>query len=85
MSTLSARSLALQGAALGLYHRLLARTVRWQIEGRANVTKATVSGRPLLWLFWHEQLSVFVTYALRFVGGEKFAIVTLGGDPRGDI
>lgn len=85
MSTLSDRLLALQGTALGLYHRLLARTVHWQIEGRANVTKASASGRPLLWLFWHEQLSVFVTYAVRFVGGKKFAIVTLGGDPRGDI
>jgi lysophospholipid acyltransferase (LPLAT)-like uncharacterized protein len=70
---------------LALYHRILARTVRWQIEGQANISKAMVSKRPLLWLFWHEQLSLFVTYLVRFVGGEKFTIVTLGGDPRGDV
>lgn len=70
---------------LAVYHRLLARTVSWQIEGRANITKAMDSKRPLLWLFWHEQLSIFVTYLVRFVGGENFTIVTLGGDPRGDI
>lgn len=77
--------LQFQGNALAFYHRVLKHTVRWQIEGMANVTKARASGRPLLWLFWHEQLSVFVTYAIRFVGAEKFTIVTLGGDPRGDI
>ncbi|WP_420642103.1 lysophospholipid acyltransferase family protein [Candidatus Leptofilum sp.] len=85
MTSLSERSLEFQGNALALYHRLLARTVRWQIEGRANLSKAFASERPLLWLFWHEQLSTFVTYAVRFIGGEKFAIVTLGGDPRGNI
>lgn len=85
MTSFSEQSLTFQGNALALYHRILARTVRWQIEGKANITKAQISGRPLLWLFWHEQLSTFVTYALRFVGGEKFTIVTLGGDPRGNI
>ncbi|WP_420631098.1 lysophospholipid acyltransferase family protein [Candidatus Leptofilum sp.] len=85
MTSLSERSLNFQGNALALYHRLLARTVRWQIEGRANISKAQASGRPLLWLFWHEQLSAFVTYTVRFVGGDKFTIVTLGGDPRGNI
>lgn len=70
---------------LAIYHRLLARTVRWEIEGQVNISKAMVSKRPLLWLFWHEQLSIFVTYLVRFVGGEKFTIVTLGGDPRGDV
>ena len=84
-STFNSRRLQLQGVALAHYHRLLARTVRWQIEGQGNVSKARTSGRPLLWLFWHEQLSIFVTFAVRFVGGEKFTIVTLGGDPRGDI
>lgn len=73
------------GNAIALYHRLLSRTVRWQIEGQANITKAKASGRPLLWLFWHEQLSIFVTYTVRFIGGDRFTIVTLGGDPRGDI
>ena len=85
MPTLSEQSLKFQGNALAIYHRFLARTVRWQIEGQANITKAKASGRPLLWLFWHEQLSIFVTYMQRFVGGDKFTIVTLGGDPRGDI
>jgi lysophospholipid acyltransferase (LPLAT)-like uncharacterized protein len=85
MSTLSERSLQFQGNALAIYHRLLAQTVRWQIDGRANITKASASGRPLLWLFWHEQLSLFVTYVIRFIGPAKFTIVTLGGDPRGDI
>ena len=84
-TTFTERRLQFQGNMLALYHRILARTVRWQIEGQANVTKAKASGRPLLWLFWHEQLSTFVTYAVRFVGGEKFTMVTLGGDPRGDI
>ncbi|MBK8902745.1 MAG: hypothetical protein IPM53_16265 [Anaerolineaceae bacterium] len=85
MTTFNDRNLQFQGNMLALYHRVLARTVRWQIEGQANVTKAKASGRPLLWLFWHEQLSVFVTYAVRFIGGPRFTIVTLGGDPRGDI
>jgi len=85
MTTFTDRRLQFQGNMLALYHRVLARTVRWQVEGQANISKAMVSKRPLLWLFWHEQLSVFVTYAVRFVGGDKFTIVTLGGDPRGDI
>ena len=85
MATLSEQSLQFQGNALAFYHRILAGTLRFQIEGQANVSKAKASGRPLLWLFWHEQLSTFVTYAVRFVGGDKFTIVTLGGDPRGDI
>lgn len=79
------QSLQFQGNALALYHRLLARTVRWRIQGQANVTKARASGRPILWLFWHGQLSTFVTYGVRFIGGQNFTIVTLGGDPRGDI
>ncbi len=70
---------------LALYHRLLARTVRWQLEGRANISKARASKRPLLWLLWHEQVSLFVTYGARFLGGENFTVITLGGDPRGDI
>jgi lysophospholipid acyltransferase (LPLAT)-like uncharacterized protein len=85
MTTFNDQRLQFQGSALAFYHRLLARTVRWQIEGQANISKAKASKRPLLWLFWHEQLSIFVTYAVRFVGGERFTIVTLGGDPRGDI
>lgn len=85
MTTFTERRLQFQGTMLAFYHRLLARTVRWQIEGQANVSKAMASKRPLLWLFWHEQLSCFVTYGVRFVGAEKFTIVTLGGDPRGDV
>lgn len=85
MTTFTDQSLQLQGNALAFYHRVLARTVRWQIEGQANITKARASKRPLLWLFWHEQLSFFVTYGLRFLDAKKFTIVTLGGDPRGDI
>ncbi len=79
------QKLQFEGNALAIYHRLLARTVRWQIEGQANITKAKASERPILWLFWHEQLSVFVTYIVRYLGGKNFTIVTLGGDPRGDI
>jgi lysophospholipid acyltransferase (LPLAT)-like uncharacterized protein len=85
MSTHPDPSLQFQGNALAVYHRLLARTVRWQIQGQANITKARSSGRPILWLFWHEQLSVFITYMQRFMGGDNFTIITLGGDPRGDI
>jgi lysophospholipid acyltransferase (LPLAT)-like uncharacterized protein len=84
-TTLTERRLQFQGNALAFYHRLLARTARWQIEGQANISKARLSNRPLLWLFWHEQLSFFVTYGLRFIGAEKFTIVTLGGDPRSNI
>lgn len=85
MASSSEQSLKFQGNALAIYHRILARTVRFQLEGQANITKAKASGRPLLWLFWHEQLSTFVTYMQRFVGGKNFTIITLGGDPRGDI
>jgi len=85
MTTFTERRLQFQGNALALYHRLLARTVRWHIEGQTNITKARASKRPLLWLFWHEQLSFFVTYGVRFIGAEKFTIVTLGGDPRGNV
>ena len=56
MSSFNDKKLQFEGNALAIYHRLLARTVRWQIEGQANVSKAHVSGRPILWLFWHEQL-----------------------------
>ncbi len=85
MKNHSPKSLELQGKALALYHRLLARTVRWQLEGQANLSQARASGRPLLWLFWHEQVSFFVTYGQRFLGGDRFTVITLGGDPRGNI
>jgi lysophospholipid acyltransferase (LPLAT)-like uncharacterized protein len=77
--------LHIEGLSLAHYHRLLAHTVRWRIEGQANVTQAYASGRPLLWAFWHGQISAFVTYAVRFIGGNRFCLVTLGGDDRGDI
>jgi lysophospholipid acyltransferase (LPLAT)-like uncharacterized protein len=79
------QKLQFEGNALAIYHRLLARTVRWQINGQANISKARASKRPLLWLFWHEQVSIFAAYAIRFIGGSQFTIVTLGGDPRGNI
>jgi len=85
MPSFNEQKLQIGGNALAIYHHILARTVRWQITGRANISKAQASGRPILWLFWHEQLSLFITYALRFVGGENFTVVTLGGEDRGDI
>jgi lysophospholipid acyltransferase (LPLAT)-like uncharacterized protein len=77
--------LNIEGTVLAYYHLLLAHTLRWQIEGQANITLARASERPILWVFWHEQLSCFVAYGLHFTHGRDYCIIRLGGDDRGDI
>lgn len=74
----------IEGESLYLYHRLVGKTIRWKFHGKGNLSLAKSSGRPILWAFWHEQLSPFIMYGDRYVGGENFCIVRVG-DPRGDI
>lgn len=73
-----------QGDGLYNYHRLILRTTRLHFEGRANVTQARVSKRPILWSMWHGQLPSFFIYADRFENAENFISVVVG-DKRGDI
>lgn len=73
-----------EGEALFYYHRLVSRTLQWRVEGRANITIARASQRPLLWAYWHEQVSPFIMYGDRFIGGENFCVVIVG-DVRSEI
>ncbi|MEM7334590.1 MAG: hypothetical protein AAF490_21110 [Chloroflexota bacterium] len=74
-----------EGEALFYYHRIVGRFIRWQIFNKENLILAQSYNKPILWAFWHEQLSPFIMYGDRFIGGENFCLVRLGGDPRGDI
>lgn len=75
---------SIEGVALFLYHRIVSRTVRWRIEGKSNLSLARASKRPLLWAYWHEQVSPFIMYGDRFIGGSNFCVVMVG-DVRADI
>lgn len=74
----------LEGKALYFYHRTVARTLRWHLDGLANITLAESTKRPLLWTYWHEQVTPFIMYGDRFRDGGKFCVVVVG-DERGDI
>jgi hypothetical protein len=58
---------------------------RFSIDGREHTTKALASGRPLLFVFWHGQITPMVLYFNRFWDPTQFVMVTLGGDDRGVI
>jgi len=73
-----------EGEALYLYHKAVGLTVRWHFEGKANLTLARATGRPILWAYWHENVSPFIMYADQFHDPADFCIVT-AGDTRSDI
>jgi len=77
--------LSFEGRSLAIYHRILSGTCRWQVNGRENITLAESSKRPLLWVFWHGQLSPMVTFLNRFYDPRNIVMVTIGGDERGQI
>ncbi len=70
----------IQGEFLFAYTYLVARTVRWKIEGKASLTQAKSNNRPLLWCFWHGQLTPFFAYGNRFEGGHSFALLIVGDE-----
>ena len=72
-----------QGRALYAYHRFITRTARWHFIGKANLTQARTSDRPVLWALWHGQVMTFIMYADRFEDPSRFSIITVG-DERGD-
>ncbi len=72
-----------EGRALYAYHRLITRTSRWHFIGKANLTQARSSGRPVLWTMWHNQVMPFMMYGDRFEDASRFSIITVG-DERGD-
>ncbi len=74
----------IEGEALYYYHRAVALTLRWQFEGKANLTLAQSTGRPILWAFWHESVSPFILYAITFHDPRDFSII-IAGDVRSDI
>ncbi len=72
-----------EGKALYAYHRLVTQTARWHFTGKANLTQARGSGRPVLWTMWHGQVMPFIMYGDRFEDANRFSIITVG-DERGD-
>jgi lysophospholipid acyltransferase (LPLAT)-like uncharacterized protein len=73
-----------EGEFVYLYHWLTMRTSTWHVEGKANVTEARASGRPLLFTFWHGQVPLFIMYGHRFFEPTKFTLVAVG-DERHDV
>lgn len=84
MNKMSTTWRTIEGETLFWFHRIVGKMIRWQINGKPNLSLAQSSGKPILWTFWHEQMSPFVMFGDRFVGGEKFCIIRVG-DERGDI
>lgn len=82
-SNLNTRWRQFEGKALYAYHRLITRTSRWHFIGKANLTQARASGRPLLWTMWHGQAMPFIMYGDRFEDASRFSIITVG-DERSD-
>jgi lysophospholipid acyltransferase (LPLAT)-like uncharacterized protein len=82
-SNLSIRWRQFEGKALYAYHRLITRTSRWHFIGKANLTQARASGRPVLWTTWHGQVMPFMMYGDRFENARRFSIIIVG-DERGD-
>ena len=74
----------IEGEALYHYHRATAVTLRWQFEGKANLTLAKSSERPILWAFWHESVTPFIMYVAAFHDPADFTLVT-AGDVRSEI
>ena len=72
-----------EGKALFAYHRFITLTSRWEFIGKANLTQARASGRPVLWTMWHGQVMPFIMYGDRFKDASRFSIITVG-DERGD-
>jgi len=83
MTDLGAQWRQFQGKALYAYHRLITQTARWTFTGKANITQARASGRPILWTVWHGQAMPFIMFGDRFIGGSRFCLITVGDD-RGD-
>lgn len=46
----------LQGEGLYLFYRLLHHTTKLTFDGREHFEAAQASGRPMLWIFWHQQV-----------------------------
>jgi hypothetical protein len=83
MTDLGTRWRQFEGKALYAYHRLVTQTARWHFTGKANLTQARASGRPVLWTMWHGQVMPFIMYGDRFEDANRFSIITVG-DERGD-
>ena len=72
-----------EGKLIYAYHRFITRTARWHFIGKANLTQARASGRPVLWTMWHGQVMPFIMYGDRFEDTSRFSVITVG-DERGD-
>jgi lysophospholipid acyltransferase (LPLAT)-like uncharacterized protein len=73
-----------EGDAIFWYQKLVGKTVRWQIEGKENLTRARASQRPFLWSFWHGLSLPFIMYGYRVMNGSDFCVVVVG-DERSDV
>ncbi len=84
MSNWGRRWRQFEGDAIYWYQKLVGRTVRWQIEGRQNLTLAQASKRPFLWSLWHGLSLPFIMYGYRFMNPHDFCVVVVG-DERSDV
>ncbi|MFO7539665.1 MAG: hypothetical protein R6X32_16630 [Chloroflexota bacterium] len=73
-----------EGDAIYFYQKLVGKTVRWQIEGKGNLTLALASKRPFLWSLWHGLSLPFIMYSYRFLDTRDFCIVVVG-DERSEV
>ena len=73
-----------EGDAIYFYQKIVSNTVRWQIEGKANLTLAMASKQPFLWSLWHGMSLPFIMYHHRLADTSKFCIVVVG-DERSEV
>jgi lysophospholipid acyltransferase (LPLAT)-like uncharacterized protein len=73
-----------EGDAIYAYQKLVGKTLRWQVEGRGNLTLAQASQRPFLWSLWHGLSLPFIMYGYRFLDPRDFCVVVVG-DERSDV
>lgn len=84
MSNWGKRWRQFEGDAIYWYQKIVGKTVRWQIEGRPNLTLAQASKRPFLWSMWHGLSLPFIMYGYRFMDPRDFCVVVVG-DERSDV
>jgi len=70
--------------SLGIYARLMARTMRFDVEGMENFDHALATGRPILFALWHQQMNPFLAFVSKYTDARNF-VVLVAGDDRGDI
>lgn len=70
----------LQGEGLYLFYRLLYRTTKLTFEGKEHFEEVQASGRPLLWIFWHQQVVPAALAVLTLDKMSRYSALMVGDD-----